>query len=320
MRCWLPGPAEFAVSKTAWLRVIATSASWGLAGWLNRAISSYFISLYAFLAEFGVPRLFCSNCQPSAPDTHTRGRHVELSSRNFPSQTPLFAKSEHTFKMVKAREIRAETREQLMSRLAELRKELASLRVAQLTNGAPSRIAKIGSTRKDIARVLTVFHSNERLQAKKLLADKPLNQWPKDLRPKKTRALRRALPKALVSARGAFAVHHGSDYSMFNTIFRLISLMLHNTRLTRLLSPPRCVIVVHKCQTALYFAGQQADLEGCQEVRQLCSPQVCRQVRLSARTSSNPGSSCWHAPAAAASRRIERRWVVLGHRWMALYL
>jgi large subunit ribosomal protein L35e len=101
--------------------------------------------------------------------------------------------------MVKAREIRAETREQLMSRLAELRKELASLRVAQLTNGAPSRIAKIGGTRKDIARVLTVFHSNERIQAKKLLADKPMNQWPKDLRPKMTRAKRRALPQSLVS-------------------------------------------------------------------------------------------------------------------------
>ncbi len=148
--------------------------------------------------------------------------------------------------MVKAREIRAETREQLMSRLAELRKELASLRVAQLTNGAPSRISKIGSTRKDIARVLTVFHSNERIQAKQLLADKPLNQWPKDLRPKKTRAIRRALPKALVSSPAAGLNHtHGSDYSMFNTIFRLISLMLHNTRLTRVAHSPYCCIKWH---------------------------------------------------------------------------
>lgn len=122
--------------------------------------------------------------------------------------------------MVKAREIRAETREQLMSRLAELRKELASLRVAQLTNGAPSRIAKIGSTRKDIARVLTVFHSNERIQAKQLLADKPMNQWPKDLRPKLTRAKRRALPKALVSDRRCMQhTTDGSDYSMFTPSF-----------------------------------------------------------------------------------------------------
>ena len=126
----------------------------------------------------------------------------------------------HISKMVKAREIRAETREQLMSRLAELRKELASLRVAQLTNGAPSRIAKIGSTRKDIARVLTVFHSNERIQAKQLLADKPLNQWPKDLRPKKTRAMRRALPKALVSdTLICTRSFNGSDYSMFTPSF-----------------------------------------------------------------------------------------------------
>lgn len=103
--------------------------------------------------------------------------------------------------MVKAHELRVETREQLLGRLEDLRKELASLRVAKLTNGAPSRIAKISTTRKDIARVLTVFHSNERIAAKKLLADKPMNQWPKDLRPKLTRAKRRALPKHLVRAR-----------------------------------------------------------------------------------------------------------------------
>ena len=102
--------------------------------------------------------------------------------------------------MVKAHTLVSKTREELLAAREAARKELASLRVVQKTAGTPSRVCKIAGTRKDIARILTVFNSNERISAKKALAGKPLNKWPKDLRPKQTRAKRRALPKALVSA------------------------------------------------------------------------------------------------------------------------
>jgi large subunit ribosomal protein L35e len=46
----------------------------------------------------------------------------------------------------------------LLAQLSELRAELSTLRVAQVTGGAPAKLAKIGVVRKNIARVLTVHN------------------------------------------------------------------------------------------------------------------------------------------------------------------
>ena len=59
-------------------------------------------------------------------------------------------------KEVKAYELRTKTKSELVNQLHDLKTELQTLRIAQVTGGAPARLAKIGTIRKSIARVLTV--------------------------------------------------------------------------------------------------------------------------------------------------------------------
>lgn len=54
-------------------------------------------------------------------------------------------------------------------------------------------LPKIHTVRKDIARVLTIIHHNQRQAVRELYKGKKYQ--PKDLRSKKTRAMRRALTK-----------------------------------------------------------------------------------------------------------------------------
>lgn len=86
--------------------------------------------------------------------------------------------------------MRSKSKEQLETQLAELKQELASLKVQKLTRPA---VPKIGAVRKDIARVLTVINAAQRENVRAFYAGKKF--IPKDLRAKKTRALRRALSK-----------------------------------------------------------------------------------------------------------------------------
>lgn len=96
--------------------------------------------------------------------------------------------------MVKAYELRSQSKEELQKTLGELRKELSELAVAKVTGGAASKIAKIKSVRKSIARVLTVHNQQQKEGIRKAAAGS--KYLPKDLRAKKTRAMRRALTKA----------------------------------------------------------------------------------------------------------------------------
>merc|ERR1712025_428573 len=73
----------------------------------------------------------------------------------------------------------------------ELKGELAQLRVAKVAGGAASKLAKIKIVRKSIARVLTVYNQKQKQEARKEYKGKKYT--PKDLRPKKTRAIRRRL-------------------------------------------------------------------------------------------------------------------------------
>ena len=96
--------------------------------------------------------------------------------------------------MVKAYELRSLNKEELLKQLAEHRKELSELHVAKVTDGAASKIAKIKSVSKSIARILTVHNQQQKEGLRKACAKS--KYIPKDLRVKKTRAMRRALTKA----------------------------------------------------------------------------------------------------------------------------
>uniref|UniRef100_A0A1W7R9R3 Large ribosomal subunit protein uL29 n=1 Tax=Hadrurus spadix TaxID=141984 RepID=A0A1W7R9R3_9SCOR len=94
---------------------------------------------------------------------------------------------------VKARELRGKKKDDLLKQLDELKQELGALRVAKVTGGAASKLSKIRVVRKSIARVLTVIHQTQKENLRKYYKGKKYK--PRDLRPKKTRALRRALTK-----------------------------------------------------------------------------------------------------------------------------
>lgn len=74
--------------------------------------------------------------------------------------------------------------------LVELKQELASLKVQKLQR--PS-LPRIHTVRKNIAKVLTVINLNQRDNVRAFYQGK--KYMPKDLRQKKTRALRRKLTK-----------------------------------------------------------------------------------------------------------------------------
>ncbi|KAG7663076.1 rpl35 [[Candida] subhashii] len=91
---------------------------------------------------------------------------------------------------VKTFELRTKSKEQLQQQLVELKQELATLKVQKLQR--PS-LPKIHTVRKNIARVLTVINLTQRENVKAFYAGKKYQ--PKDLRSKKTRAIRRRLTK-----------------------------------------------------------------------------------------------------------------------------
>ncbi|XP_041369291.1 60S ribosomal protein L35-like [Gigantopelta aegis] len=94
---------------------------------------------------------------------------------------------------VKTKNLRGQKKEDLTKQLTELKEELANLRVAKVTGGAASKLAKICTVRKSIARVLTVINQTQKENLRMFFKGK--RHKPKDLRPKKTRAMRRALTK-----------------------------------------------------------------------------------------------------------------------------
>eukprot|EP00929_Paragymnodinium_shiwhaense_P076143 TRINITY_DN3908_c0_g3_i2.p3 TRINITY_DN3908_c0_g3~~TRINITY_DN3908_c0_g3_i2.p3 ORF type:complete len:124 (+),score=55.56 TRINITY_DN3908_c0_g3_i2:81-452(+) len=92
---------------------------------------------------------------------------------------------------VKAFDLNNKTSKELMKDLDEMKGELAQLRVAKVAGGAASKLAKIKVVRKNIARILTVYNQKQKAEARKQYKGK--KYMPLDLRPKKTRALRRDL-------------------------------------------------------------------------------------------------------------------------------
>mmetsp|Transcript_36461 Transcript_36461/g.46795 ORF Transcript_36461/g.46795 Transcript_36461/m.46795 type:complete len:140 (+) Transcript_36461:67-486(+) len=94
---------------------------------------------------------------------------------------------------VKAHELREKNREDLLKQLDELKGELSQLRVAKVTGGAASKLAKIKVVRKSIARVLTVYNQKQKASLREKYGKG--KYVPLDLRYKKTRAMRQQLSK-----------------------------------------------------------------------------------------------------------------------------
>jgi len=98
---------------------------------------------------------------------------------------------------VRSHELRSLDKAGLEKQLDELKQELGQLRVAQVTGGPASKVAKIKTVRKSVAKVLTVLNTNQKDSLRALYKGKKFA--PKNLRAKQTRAMRRKLTFAETS-------------------------------------------------------------------------------------------------------------------------
>ena len=92
--------------------------------------------------------------------------------------------------MVKAKDLRSKTEDDLLKELTDLRKQLSEFKLNKVSASHQVKLSKIRLVRKDIARVLTVINQQRREKARAENKGKFINY---DLRYKKCRRLRRAL-------------------------------------------------------------------------------------------------------------------------------
>merc|ERR1711943_132380 len=88
-----------------------------------------------------------------------------------------------TMAKLKVSELRGKSKQELLNQLKDLKQELALLRVAKVTGGAPNKLSKIKVVRLSIARVLTVISHNQKAALRKAYEGK--QYIPIDLRAKK---------------------------------------------------------------------------------------------------------------------------------------
>merc|ERR1712147_293019 len=99
----------------------------------------------------------------------------------------------------KVSELRGKSKDELTKQLNEFKQELNNLRVAKVSgSGAPSKLGRIRDVRKSISRTLTV-NTTQKSAVRQLYKGK--KNKPIDLRPKKTRAIRRQLNPTQLSAK-----------------------------------------------------------------------------------------------------------------------
>ena len=90
---------------------------------------------------------------------------------------------------LKAKDLVGLSQEDLQRKLADLKRELLSLRTMKATAGpVPERIARFRVCKKDVARVLTVIHQKARDEAR--AAFEGAEHIPKTFRPRLTHAMR----------------------------------------------------------------------------------------------------------------------------------
>ncbi|CAN1775527.1 60S ribosomal protein L35 [Linum perenne] len=115
---------------------------------------------------------------------------------------------------IKVHELRNKSKTELLNQLKELKSELALLRVAKVTGGAPNKLSKIKVVRLSIAQVLTVISQKQKAALREVYKNKKF--LPLDLRPKKTRAIRRRLTKHQVCI---ILLAHLLNYIITNQFF-----------------------------------------------------------------------------------------------------
>mmetsp|Transcript_23451 Transcript_23451/g.42319 ORF Transcript_23451/g.42319 Transcript_23451/m.42319 type:complete len:126 (+) Transcript_23451:81-458(+) len=111
---------------------------------------------------------------------------------------------------LKAHVLRNKNKGELLKQLEDLKNELATLRVAKVTGNSASKLAKIGVVRKDIARVLTVYNQLQKNALREAYGTK--KYVPTDLRPKRTRAIRRRLSKREATAKTVKQAQRDSNF------------------------------------------------------------------------------------------------------------
>merc|ERR1711970_449743 len=112
----------------------------------------------------------------------------------------------------KVSELRGKSKDELTKQLNEFKQGLNNLRVAKVSgSGAASKLGRIKEVRKSIGRTLTVINQTQKDAIRALYKGKKYK--PVDLRPKKTRALRRRLNKHLESMKTSKQVTKQRLYS-----------------------------------------------------------------------------------------------------------
>jgi len=94
---------------------------------------------------------------------------------------------------IKCSELRLKSKDELTKQLEDFKMELAQLRVAKVTGGAASKLAKISVVRKSILRIHIVMNTKQKENLRRFYKGKKF--IPLDLRPKLTRAKRKAMTK-----------------------------------------------------------------------------------------------------------------------------
>ena len=102
-----------------------------------------------------------------------------------------------------------------MKQLEDLKKDLSTLRTTQKKpgNSGGARVAKIGTVRKDIARVLTVMNQDTKSKLRAHYSAKG-GKLPIDLRVKATRAIRKRLTPAQAAKKTVKAAKVASNFPM----------------------------------------------------------------------------------------------------------
>ncbi|XP_043495527.1 60S ribosomal protein L35 [Polistes fuscatus] len=113
---------------------------------------------------------------------------------------------------VKCSDLRSKDKKELLKQLDELKTELTSLRVAKVTGGAASKLSKIRVVRKAIARVYIIMHQKQKENLRLLFKNNKYK--PLDLRPKKTRAIRRKLTPYQASKKTLKEIRKQSIYPL----------------------------------------------------------------------------------------------------------
>ena len=118
-------------------------------------------------------------------------------------------------KTISAKAYRKKNNTELLADLKKLREDLQQIRFTRVSGTAVSKLSKIKTLRKEIARVLTILRENKKNEVisnlktrvkkekkdekeeevKETIKNLKLKHIPIDLRPKKTRAQRKALTK-----------------------------------------------------------------------------------------------------------------------------